>query len=409
MDSARRYCFSQKEDGVLSCVSLGTGMKCIPFSKLPDAHGNILHDWHAEILALRAFNRFLLDECLELVSCPSKPSDFLDLHGESTLPSAIHQPYKLKDDVSIHMYCSEAPCGDCSMELTMDAQEDATPWTSPPPTVSSPVAVSDTSTVSTSAAISALRGRTHFSHLGAVRMKPSRPDAPPTLSKSCTDKMALSQCTSLLSSLTSLLIHPGNCYLSTLIIPRSQFVSSACTRAFSSSGRMSGLANEIQGKWSGGYSFKGFRVMTTDREFVHSRRSVLSTEKAISCNLSAVYTPHFQESLIGGVLQGRKQFDPRGASLLSRRNMWKAVVQIVGMLSALGVKRLGEASPDLAAGKSIELGDGAYRDIKGSEALRDRRRVKSDVQQILKGWVKNSGDDEFSLDDFSSLGKLTSS
>lgn len=359
-------------------------MKCLPSNKVPNAHGNILHDWHAEVLALRAFNRFLLDECLELATQPSRPSDYLEATSSPTSP---RQPFKLKDDVSIHMYCSEAPCGDCSMELTMEAQEDATPWTSPPPTVS------DTSTASPSAATSALRGRTHFSHLGAVRLKPSRPDAPPTLSKSCTDKLALSQCTSLLSSLPSLLIHPGNCYLSSLVIPKSQYVPSACERAFSSSGRMSGITKDMQGKWSGGYRFKEFKVQPTEREFMHSRRSVRAGERAVSCNLSAVYTPRFQESLIGGVLQGRKQLDPRGASLLSRRSMWKVVVQIMGLMSALGLQRI-----DGATGTGEEIGKGTYKDVKNSEDLNDRRAVKRDVQQVLKGWMKNTGDDEFSLD-----------
>ena len=160
---------------------------------------------------------------------------------------------------------------------------------------------------------------------------------------------------------------------------------------------MSGVTKEMEGKWSGGYGFKEFVVRTTEKVFVHSRRSVLGTEKAISCNLSAVYTPHFQESLIGGVLQGRKQFDPRGASALSRRSMWKAVVQIMGLVSASSVMRFGEANLGEAAGKSLEVGKGTYKNIKESQVLEDRRAVKGDVQQILKGWVRNSGDDDFSL------------
>ena len=41
-------------------------------------------------------------------------------------------------------------------------------------------------------------------------------------------------------------------------------------------------------------------------------------------NLCAVVTPQKQEILINGVLQGRKQEDPRGASCVSRRKMWEA-------------------------------------------------------------------------------------
>lgn len=50
----------------LTCVALATGMKCLPQSKLPLAKGNVLHDWHAEVLAIRGFNRWLVDECEEL-------------------------------------------------------------------------------------------------------------------------------------------------------------------------------------------------------------------------------------------------------------------------------------------------------------------------------------------------------
>ncbi len=55
------------------------------------------------------------------------------------------------------MYCSEAPCGDASMELVMEAQEDATPWA---------VSVPDEGIAS------GLLGRGSFSQLGIVRRKP---------------------------------------------------------------------------------------------------------------------------------------------------------------------------------------------------------------------------------------------
>ena len=54
------------EPSPLTCVALATGMKCLPQSKLPLAKGNVLHDWHAEVLAIRGFNRWLVDECEEL-------------------------------------------------------------------------------------------------------------------------------------------------------------------------------------------------------------------------------------------------------------------------------------------------------------------------------------------------------
>jgi tRNA-specific adenosine deaminase 1 len=156
-------------------------MKCLPHDKLPSAHGNILHDWHAEVLAIRAFNRFLLDQCLLISTPPYPPSEWIRQRPTSEHSEHQHHPFTVCEDVQIHMYCSEAPCGDASMELVMDAQEDATPWTSPPPTISAvPSDTTNSPDSTTEAAISALRGRSNFSALGLVRLKPSRPDAPPT-------------------------------------------------------------------------------------------------------------------------------------------------------------------------------------------------------------------------------------
>ncbi|KAI8936599.1 hypothetical protein NX059_007000 [Plenodomus lindquistii] len=360
-------------------------MKCLPSNKLPAAHGNILHDWHAEVIAIRAFNRYLLDQFLLLSTSPYTPSTFLQRRPLNEQTETQPQPFTIKDDVHIHMYCSEAPCGDASMELVMSAQEDATPWTSAPPTITSATTDPCTSQPIPDEA-AALRGRSNFSLLGLVRCKPSRPDAPPTLSKSCTDKLALKQATSLLSSTTSQLISPANAYIHSLILPQSQYVPSACERAFSRSGRLNGLSQSSIEGWKGGYRFAPFEVTSTAREFTWSRRMIKGGEKAMPSNLSAVWTPSWQETLIGGVLQGRKQSDPRGASRICRRKMWGIALQIGG---TVGAKVVGEV-----------LGKRKYGEVKGDEVLEGRRRVKYDVKTGgLKGWVSNTGDDEFSLDE----------
>ncbi|KAF1971913.1 adenosine-deaminase [Bimuria novae-zelandiae CBS 107.79] len=371
------------KDGKLSCISLGTGMKCLPSSKLPLAKGNALHDWHAEVLAIRAFNRFLLDELLFILTPPHPESTILRPRREEERTPTSPQAFTIREDVQLHMYCSEAPCGDASMELTMSLQEDATPWTTPVSTVTS---TSDTDTdAARDTTLIALRGRSHFSHLGLVRCKPSRPDAPPTLSKSCTDKLTLTQATSLLSALPSLLISPRNVYLRTLTLPASQHIPSAVARAFAPSGRMR-TAVEKAGIWSGGYAWHSFAVHSTRREFRWSRRMVPSGVKATASNLSAVWTAAWQETLIGGVLQGRKQFDARGASAICRRSVWKVALQIAGIA---GMPAVVEA-----------LGRGTYKMVKDGEMLEARRRVKRDVRrQALQGWVKNTGDDEFAFED----------
>lgn len=352
-------------------------MKCLPQSKLAAANGNILHDWHAEVVAIRTFNRFLLDECLRISDSDSDAdSDIIHRRSGQDRTDREPQPFAIRDDVQIHMYCSEAPCGDASMELTMDAQDDATPWTSAPPTISSE-ALPDSE--------GALRGRSNFSLLGAVRCKPSRSDAPPTLSKSCTDKLALKQATSILSSSASTLISPQNAYIHSLILPASQYVPAACERAFSRTGRLRGLTSESIEQWREGYRWQRFDVRPTDQEFAWSRRSIARNEKAVASNLSAVWTPSWQETLIGGVLQGRKQTDPRGASKICRRSAWMLAAQIASIIGAPAV---------------IEaLSKATYREMKDSPTLETRRKVKKDTQeQGLGGWVKNAGDTDFSLD-----------
>ncbi|OLN86135.1 tRNA-specific adenosine deaminase 1 [Colletotrichum chlorophyti] len=359
-----------EKDGVLTCISLATGMKCLPATKLPLAKGNALHDWHAEVLAIRALNRCLLDECLSHLKgilCA-----LIRRRQPSELTPDAPQPFALEDGVRLHMYCSEAPCGDASMELTMAAQEDASPWDIP----------ADPPAPTTSGEV--LPGRAYFSQLGVVRRKPARGDAPPTMSKSCSDKLALKQCTSLLSSLTSLLIYPGTAYISCLVLPESQYSATGCERSFSETGRMKALAGQ---EWKGGYGFRPFDFRTTTREFEFSKRSVQArAERIAASNLAAAWTVGgVEEGSMGGVLQGRKAFDAKGASMLSRRRVWELALEIARGL---------EDGAVLRGALEVET----YAQVKEGELLMHRRQVKEEARKkALPGWAINVGDDGFGL------------
>ena len=52
-------------------------MRCLPVSKVPLCRGNCLHDWHAEIVALRAFNYYILSQCLILAQDATVTSDVI--------------------------------------------------------------------------------------------------------------------------------------------------------------------------------------------------------------------------------------------------------------------------------------------------------------------------------------------
>ncbi|KAI9746881.1 MAG: hypothetical protein M1835_002337, partial [Candelina submexicana] len=332
------------------------------------SHGTILHDWHAEILAIRSFNLFLLHECLSLASSPLYTSPYIRRRSTTELSDTHSQPFTLNEDTQIHMYCSEAPCGDASMELTMNAQKDATPWpTTSPPNPTDPSSSPSSSTTQT------LHGRGYFSSLGTVRRKPSRSDAPPSLSKSCSDKLSLKTNLSLLSTPTSLLLSPSNAYLHTLILPSSQYSSKACSRAFSPQGRMAPLANK---QWKGGYRYQPFEIATTKREFEYSRRG-RRIGRLVASDLSAVWRPGGQETLLNGVLQGRRLGDARGGSMICRKGIWKAFAEVVALLEVPALRKVYE--------------NGSYERFKGEEALlAQRREVKAEVKrEALKGWISN--------------------
>jgi tRNA-specific adenosine deaminase 1 len=150
---------------LLALTLPSTGMKCLPRSKIPHANGTVLHDWHAEILAIRAFNRFLIQECASIVNSGS-PSLYLRRRGPEEMAEHSSQYFTFMSDVSIYMYCSEAPCGDASMELIMQAQDDPTPWNLPVPTAGGD-GMPDS-------LVADLKGRGYFSELGIVRRKPCK-------------------------------------------------------------------------------------------------------------------------------------------------------------------------------------------------------------------------------------------
>ncbi len=196
-------------------MPLRTGTKCLPHRQLPTARGLVLHDSHAEIHAIRAFNRYLLEECRSMLllrrrECGRAPNGVLhnqELHESPMLQRTSqnkHQPFSIRDGVSIYLYCSKAPCGDASMELLMQEMEDSTPWTRKDEVAAVPGELHEdclpNGMEKSESVLPSLQGRGFFSDLGVVRRKPctttptpnsdsralmmdtARPDAPLTLS-----------------------------------------------------------------------------------------------------------------------------------------------------------------------------------------------------------------------------------
>ncbi|PNS16337.1 Mitochondrial respiratory chain complexes assembly protein [Sphaceloma murrayae] len=309
-------------------------------------------------------------------STSSVPDDGLLLVERTTAVSTgetVVHPFRIRPQIKLYMYCSECPCGDASMELVMSRQADATPW---PSTGSAP---SDDGTVQP------MLGRGHFDQLGIVRRKPSRPDAPMTMSKSCSDKLAMKQVTSILCSLTSLLIAPDNAYLAALILPRDEYSETACRRAFGPSGR---LAKSSSTPESGpAHYLRPFDVRTTDLRFPFGRDTSQSDETRYKpSNIAAVHFNGTTEVIVNGVLQGRKHTDLRCASALSRRRMWECAKSTAETLEM----------PDI----SKALASTTYKDLKGHGCLRTREAAKQRlIGESLQGWIRNDEDRAWSLSD----------
>lgn len=94
-------------------------MKCLPVSKLAASKGVAVHDWHAEVLAIRSFNRYVLDECHNVTK--GTHSRILKKRRVSPLES-YHSAaaFEIAEDVKLHMYCSEAPCEYCGCSKLKD-------------------------------------------------------------------------------------------------------------------------------------------------------------------------------------------------------------------------------------------------------------------------------------------------
>lgn len=105
----------QRDDTSFEVVALGTGTKCIGANML-SANGDILNDFHAEVIARRAFIRFLLHQ-IHAVKLRDEQSIFRTYDDDS-------KHFKLKDNVKFHMFTTSTPCGDASIYATSDNPRD---------------------------------------------------------------------------------------------------------------------------------------------------------------------------------------------------------------------------------------------------------------------------------------------
>jgi tRNA-specific adenosine deaminase 1 len=96
-------------DDSLCLVALATGTKCLGETELinatPEERGSRLSDSHAEVLARRAFIRYLYDQ-IDMI-----------LSGSRSVVFSRNSKNKieLNSNISFHFFSSQTPCGDCSI------------------------------------------------------------------------------------------------------------------------------------------------------------------------------------------------------------------------------------------------------------------------------------------------------
>ncbi|KIJ56582.1 hypothetical protein M422DRAFT_218058 [Sphaerobolus stellatus SS14] len=322
-------------------ISLGTGVKCLPESRLGTI-GDTVHDSHAEILARRGFIRWLLSEL-----CNSSSSEWIEPKSSGR--------WGLKKDVSLHMYISTLPCGDASMRALaaapqnpqMAALKESTPVAVPTPNI-------------------ATRGRDNYHLLGVLRTKPGRADSPPTLSMSCSDKIARWCVLGVQGALASNLFEP--IYLEQIIIggvPEGlkEVVKEDCERAFRSR-----LDSPVLADLPSPYSLHTPRITFTQEEFPHGKVQLTSDTPPTTCNECLSYISESgmnYEVLINGLRRGvgdRQRLKSRLRPFISKIALFTLYRDVLNHLSlsplmpSTTYHEAKQAATDYKKAKAILLG-----------------------------------------------------
>ncbi|KAJ2160620.1 hypothetical protein GGF46_002113 [Coemansia sp. RSA 552] len=268
------FVLEDTSDDTMQCVALGTGLKCQHRKQLRP-FGDTVHDSHAEVIARRAFIVYLLDQIHRHRSSDEPPSVLEECAGK----------YRLPDSIRVHLYTSQSPCGDASIDAlgaTVGNGDEPPPAKRARYTPGEPV-----------------RGHQGFSLQGAVRLKPGRADAIPTLSMSCSDKIARWNVLGVQGALLAHLMPPV--YLAAVTVA-DLFNNASIDRALNS--RIS-----IGADLPPGFQTNSCKVLHTDVQFEHSQ-SALKDADVITADSSVYWyrgMVHESVALVGGARQGAKR------------------------------------------------------------------------------------------------------
>ncbi|XP_043492012.1 tRNA-specific adenosine deaminase 1 [Polistes fuscatus] len=302
----------------LSVVSLATGTKCVGGLELiktpPHERGSKLSDSHAEILARRAFLRYLYDQ-IDIVLSGFK-SNILFLNEENKL--------EMYPSISFHFFSSQSPCGDCSIFPKNDIDEEECPakirktMHNDQEKTALELSVIETNRDIHRTGAKCLKTERYqdpklpgadYHTTGPLRTKPGRGD--PTLSLSCSDKMAKWNVIGIQGSLLSLFISQ--------IKLESITIGNGCP--FSLEAMERGLCKRFSNK------LHVPQIFQADIAFAHRKEG----KRINPCSSSIIWCA-VRKSELEIAVQGRKQGitkKKKGHNLLvSRRELLKICLQI---------------------------------------------------------------------------------
>ncbi|OBZ76970.1 Double-stranded RNA-specific editase 1 [Grifola frondosa] len=272
----------------LKIISLATGSKCLPASRLPK-EGDAVHDSHAEVLARRGAVRWFMEE---VQRANSSASDWIQKDTDGK--------YSLREGIRVILYVSTVPCGDASTRFLasfqdpdMAALKDSTKFAELPPNAAS-------------------RGRDNYS----------------------LDKIATWNVLGVQGALASSFLRP--IYITSVIVGEvginmQATVQEDCSRAFFE------RLETLDGKLPMGYQLNRPTLQFTLVPFVHSR-SVLGCSN--SCNNSLCWfadSPQAQDVLINGLRRGvppKHRHNPKFRPQLSKIALFKLYEQTASVLGS---------------------------------------------------------------------------